>query len=298
MKIALSGASGFLGTALVKILQQQGHRTVRLVRRPPQSGSDEVYWSPQTGIKPSLPAIDVLINLSGESIFAWWTLKKKRRIYQSRITATRLLVDSLKQMSVPPSLLINASAVGYYGDRGEAVIDETCSSGSDFLAKTCMDWEAAANSAKVVCDRVVCLRTGLVLDSDNGFLKQMLPFYKRGMGTRIGTGEQYMSWIHLQDWVSAVMYSIEQTLQGAINLVAPEAVTQAHLTHALAQALNRPAFLRLPAFAVRLFGGEMGKTVLLNSTRCIPEKLKRSGFTFHYHTIENALENCVQRATS
>jgi hypothetical protein len=296
MKIAISGAGGFLGSALRQGLQERNMQIITLVRRRQLADAGQIYWSPKNNVKPDLPPVDVLINLSGENLFGIWKRRKKERIYSSRIRSTRLLADTVSRMPVPPALFINASAIGYYGDQGDRVIDESYPRGNDFLAKTCADWEKQATVLKTICQRVVFLRSGVVLSKQGGFLQKMLPLFKWGLGAKIGSGEQYLSWIHLQDWIAAVLYIIKHhSLSDALNLVSPQAVTNAHLTKALSAAVHRPALLHISGSVFGLLTGEMGKTMVLSSTRCVPEKLRVSGFEFQYKNIENALADCVRR---
>jgi uncharacterized protein len=296
MKIAISGAGGFLGSALRQGLQERNMQIITLVRRRQLEDAGHLYWSPKNNVKPDLPPVDVLINLSGENLFGVWTSRKKQQIYSSRISSTRLLADTVSRMPVPPALFINASAIGYYGDQGDRMIDESYPRGNDFLAKTCADWEKQATALKTICQRVVFLRSGVVLSQNGGFLQKMLPLFKWGLGAKIGSGDQYLSWIHLQDWVAAVIYIIKHhSLSDAVNLVAPQAVTNAHLTKALAGAVHRPALFHLPGSVFGLLTGEMGKTMVLSGTRCVPEKLHVAGFEFHYKRIENALADCVRQ---
>jgi uncharacterized protein (TIGR01777 family) len=242
-----------------------------------------------------LEGLDAVVHLAGESVGARWTARRKANIRRSRVQGTKLLVRSLAGLSQRPRALLCASAVGYYGDTASRVTDESAPPGSGFLAEVCRDWEAEAVSAEEAGMRVVRLRFGMVLDPQGGALAQMLPAFRLGLGGRIGTGRQYVSWITLDEAVTAVCHALEQTdVSGAVNIVAPEPVMQKQFALALAGALHRPAAVPLPAAVVRLLFGEMGDVLLLSSTRAVPAALTRSGYRFRTPDLQSALSTMLR----
>lgn len=291
MNVALSGASGLIGSALVNSLEADGHRCRRLVRRAP-SRSDELEWRPERGLaqSPAAEGLDALVHLAGENVAAGrWTAARKRRIRTSRGPATRRLVESLASLERPPGVFICASAVGYYGDRGGEVLDEDSAPGDGFLAAVCRDWEAAALRASAVCERVVKLRFGVVLSARGGALARMLPPFRLGLGGRLGSGRQYFPWIHIDDAVAAIRHVMDRDVRGAVNLAAPEQVTNAGLTWSLARTLRRRAPLPVPSLALRAAFGEMANETLLASARVVPKVLRETGFEYRFPKLEAAL---------
>lgn len=297
-KVLLSGGSGLIGMALMRSLAEDGVTVVRLVRGKP-AGSGEVVWDPAVeepvADQAALEGAVAAIHLSGTNLSAHrWTTAYKREIVESRIGSTRALVRVLRKLKSPPGSLLCASAVGIYGDRGNEKLTEASAPGTGFLAETCRAWEAEAEAAAELGMRVVHLRTGVVLAREGGALKQMLPLFRAGLGGRMGSGRQWMSWIAMSDMARAVRH-IMQTgeLKGPVNLVAPIPVTNAEFTRAMGQAVHRPAVIPAPAFALRLLIGEMADEALLASTRVVPQKLAETGFHFDFPEIGAALKALV-----
>lgn len=291
MKVLVSGASGLVGTALCKRLKAEGHDVFTLVRRAPKT-VHEVRWDPDArSIEDvGLEGLDAVVHLAGENVSGGrWTPERKRRIRDSRWVGTKVLCEALAECAAPPKVLVSASAIGYYGDRGDAVTDESAPAGSGFLADVCVGWEAATAPAAAAGVRVVLLRTGIVLSPDGGVLAKMLPPFKLGLGGVAGDPNVYMSWIALDDLVGAIVHAVNTpTLEGPVNGVAPNPVTNREFTNALAQALHRPAFLNVPPAVLRLALGEMADG-LLQSMRGEPAQLLESGYTFQHPTLAGAL---------
>lgn len=291
MRILVSGSTGLVGSDLVLFLTNAGHQVSRLVRSGNSSGS--VRWDPETGTidRSGLEGIDAVVHLAGENIAAGrWTAAKKARIRDSRVKGTRLLSESIAGMARPPRVLVSASAIGYYGDRGDEVLREESPPGSGFLPEVCRQWEAATNPATRKGIRVVHLRTGLVLSGKGGALAKMLLPFKMGVGGKIGSGRQYMSWITLDDHCAVILHCIQAgTLQGPVNAVSPSPVTNLEFTKTLGRVLSRPTIFPLPAVAARIALGEMADDLLLASTRVEPSKLVASRFGFRYRDLEPAL---------
>ena len=292
LHVAVSGAGGLVGSALVSRLTAGGHRVSRIVRGGP-SVEDRIRWDPVSGELDTkgLEGVDALVHLAGENIASGrWNTRRKRRIWSSRVDGTRGIATALARMSDPPATLINASAIGYYGDRGDALLDESSPPGSGYLADLTRAWETAAEPAERAGLRVVRLRIGVVLSRRGGALPRMaLPFHL-GLGGRVGHGRQYVSWISLTDLAAVIEYALLQSgLRGAVNAVAPEPVTQAELARTLGRVLRRPSLLPFPGWAVSLLLGEMGRELLLSSTRILPRRLSDSGFDFSHRGIEEAL---------
>lgn len=291
MNVALSGASGLIGSALANSLEAAGDRCHRLVRRRP-SRPDELEWRPERGLADSEAAsgLDVMVHLAGENVATGrWTAGRRSRISASRGPATRRLVESLSRLERPPRLFVCASAVGYYGDRGDELLDEDSTCGAGFLASVCREWEAAARTASEVCERVAILRFGVVLSARGGALARMLPTFRLGLGGRLGSGRQYFPWIHIDDAVAAIRHVMERDIRGPVNLVAPEQVTNADLTRAIATTLGRPALIPAPSPALRLAFGEMARETLLASARVVPGALQAGGFGYRHPTLGAAL---------
>jgi uncharacterized protein (TIGR01777 family) len=232
------------------------------------------------------------VNLAGESIAAKrWTAAQKQKILDTRVQATRSLVSAIRGATAPPPVLISGSAVGYYGPLGDEVVTEDTPPGSDFLARVCVTWEEEARRAATARTRVVCVRTGIVLEKDGGALPQMLPPFRFGVGGPVGSGRQYWPWIHRQDWIDLVRWAVQTPdVSGAVNATAPRPVTNADFARALGRAMHRPAFLPAPTFALRLMLGEMADALLLSGQRVVPRRAERDGFTFTYARVDDALQ--------
>lgn len=296
----LAGSSGFLGSAIAGRLQEHGYRTVRLARGS-ASGDGRVAWDPESGQVDrdalSRVAPDIVINLAGEPIGQRWTADRRRRIRDSRVRGTHALADALAALPRKPSVLLNASAIGYYGARrGDDLLDESSTAGEDFLAQVVRDWEEATGPAASSGIRVVLLRTGLVLSPAGGVLAKMLLPFQMGVGGRMGEGRQWMSWIALHDCVAAMEFAIGNTsLSGAVNLVGPEPVRNETFTETLARVLGRPALLPVPRAGLSLLFGEMAEDTILASQRVMPKKLAGAGFEFRRPHLEDALRAELRR---
>ncbi len=299
MRIVVSGASGMIGTRLVSALRGAGHEVVRLVRGRSPAGADELPWDPAAGpLEPGLLAgADAVVNLNGRNIGGGrWTATTKHELWSSRGEPTRVLADAIRNAEPPPRVLVNASATGYYGDRGDEVLDETAERGSGFLADLCAAWETEAEEARSEHTRVVCLRLGMVVSADGGALDRMLLPFKLGLGGPIGSGRQWWPWVGLADAVGAFRFALEHAaLDGAVNVVAPDATRCCEFTAALGRVLHRPAALPAPAFAVRLALGEMADALLLASTHAVPAALKSAGFDFVTPSVEDTLRHALGR---
>ncbi len=297
MRVLVSGASGMIGSALTRSLSAGGHAVMRL-ERGGTSGAGHIAWDPDAGAidRSGLAGFDAVVHLAGENISSGrWNDEKKARIRRSRVDGTRLLVQALTALDTPPPTLITASAVGYYGNRGGELLDEDSPPGDDFLATVCADWEAAARPAAERGLRVVTLRFGVVLSATGGALAAMLTPFRFGLGGPVGSGRQYLSWIALDDALAAVDFALATPgLSGAVNAVSPHPVTNAEFARAFGHALSRPAFLPLPATAVRLLFGEMGTALLLASARAVPRRLLSTGFLFRFADIEAALRHLLR----
>jgi uncharacterized protein (TIGR01777 family) len=292
MRILITGSSGLIGSALALFLSEHGHAVVRLVRSQPRKREEEVHWDPAAGrLDPTdLQGLDAVVHLAGENISQRWTREKKVRIRDSRVKGTRLLAESLARLSRPPAVLVSASAVGYYGDCGDQVLREESPSGRGFLSEVCREWEAATEPAARKGIRVVNLRTGVVLSARGGALARMLLPFRLGLGGRIGTGKQYLSWIALDDLVGVIVHALtHDALQGPVNAVSPNPVTNLEFTKILGRVLHRPTLFAIPAFALRLVFGRMVDELLLASARVEPARLLESGYVFRYPELEGAL---------
>ncbi len=293
MRIAVTGSSGLIGTAFVDAVRRDGDEVIRLVRRPPRA-ADEIAWDPAAargGIDPAaLAGADAVLNLAGAPIAASrWTQARKAELRASRIQATDGLTAALTAMDHPPATLISGSAIGWYGDTGGREVDESAPAGSGFLAGLVRDWEAAAEPARAAGIRVATVRTGIVLAPKGGMLGRLAPLFRLGLGARIGPGTQFISWITLTDQVRAIRYLLgNPAVDGPVNLTAPEPVTNADFTAALAKALGRPALLRAPAPVIKAALGELSGD-LLASARVLPHRLLAAGFSFRYADIASAL---------
>ena len=298
MKILVTGATGLVGSALLPSLRAKGHEVFSLVRSTPKSGAAEIFWDPSKGVlnAAELEGFDAVVHLAGESIAEGrWTDEKKRRIRESRVKGTTLLSETLAKLNQKPEVLVSASAVGFYGSRVDEVLTEQSASGSDFLAEVCREWELATQSAAQAGVRVVNLRFGVILSREGGALMKMLFPFRMGVGGKLGSGQQYMSWIALDDAVGAIEHAIEnKSLRGPVNAVAPDAVTNKEFTKALGHALKRPTIFPVPAFAARLVFGEMADATLLASQRAEPERLKGTGYIFKFPEVEGALKHVLK----
>jgi uncharacterized protein (TIGR01777 family) len=291
--ILVSGAGGLIGTALVHALRSGKYEVKRLVRRT-SSRADEVTWYPdRADIDPrAMDGVTAVVNLAGENLSQRWTTSARRRIRDSRIQATTLLARAIAKANPQPRVLVSASAMGIYGTHRDDPVDETASLGDDFLASVCKEWEAAAKPASDAGVRVVVSRTGLVLARDGGVLAKMLLPFRLGLGGTLGAGRQWMSWIALTDVVRALRFMIEtETLVGPVNVVAPNAVTNAEFTDTLGRVLGRPTFTKVPTFALKLALGQMAEDTALASQRVVPRRLSEAGFQFELPRIEPALRH-------
>jgi uncharacterized protein len=290
--IAVTGASGLIGHALVARLRLEGRRVRRLVRTPDPKSPDDVAWDPMRGtLDPrQLEGAEAVIHLAGEPIAQRWTGARREAIRESRVRGTELLARAIAALDRKPEVLLSGSAVGYYGDRGDDAVDEESAPGTDFLAGVAREWETATDAAKAAGVRVVLLRTGIVLSAHGGALERLLPPFRLGVGGPIGTGRQWMSWIALEDHVRAMEHALATVgLHGPVNLVAPNPVMNAEFASTLGRVLDRPAIVPVPAFALELLYGEMARSTILAGQRVLPRKLLRSGFHFAHPTLEEAL---------
>jgi uncharacterized protein (TIGR01777 family) len=299
MKILISGSHGLVGGALIKLLTRNGHEVIRLVRQARTVGAPEIEWQPDKGIidKQQLEALDAVVHLAGENIAEGrWTDEKKRAILDSRVKGTALLSETLATLKQPPSVFLSASAIGYYGNRGDELLTETSAPGNDFLADVCQQWEKATTPASGQGIRAVLARFGIILAEQGGALAKMLTPFQMGIGGRVGSGKQWMSWIALDDVAGAIQFMLfDGSVNGPVNFVAPNPVTNAEFTKTLGSVLSRPTFLPVPAFGVRLAFGEMADSLLLASQRVEPAVLKARGFRFSFPRLEPALKHILHR---
>jgi uncharacterized protein (TIGR01777 family) len=292
MRVLISGASGLIGSALRPALVEAEHTTAALVRRPP--AGDQVQWEPGSALDPrKLEGFDAVVHLAGKSISGYWSEGFKREVRQSRVEGTQTLAGAVAEsfrQTGSPRVLVAASAIGYYGNRGDELLTEASSRGTGFLADVCQEWEDAAAPAAEAGVRVVQVRIGVVLAKNGGALGAMLTPFRLGLGGRIGDGSQFMSWVMLDDVVGAFMFALSDGgLSGVVNAVAPQPVRNAEFVRELGKGLHRPAIFPLPAFAVRTLFGEMGESLLLASARVAPEKLEAVGYRFQYRELAAGL---------
>jgi len=298
MKILISGASGLVGTHLIPTLKAKGHEVYKLVRKTPK-GSDEIQWDAEKGFSETeqakLENFDAVVHLAGDNVASEnWSDEKKRKIKDSRVVGTRVLVDALKQAKNPPKIFVSAAAVGFYGDRKDEVLTEDSAPGEGFLTDVCTAWEDEIKKAEEFA-RVVFLRIGVVLAKDGGALEKMVTPFKFGVGGTVGSGKQWMSWIALDDLIKIIHFSLEnENLRGAVNAVAPNPVTNEEFTKTLGKVLHRPTVLPVPAFAIKLLFGEMGETLLLQGTRVLPKKLADANFDFQFTNLEEAMKDVLR----
>jgi uncharacterized protein (TIGR01777 family) len=296
MHALLTGSTGLVGSAVVASMRGAGHHVTRLVRAASRA-DDCVQWDPLAGKLDdnAITGVESVVHLAGENIAGRWTRRKKERIRSSRVDGTRTLCQALARMTKPPQVLISASAIGFYGDRGDEVLTEDSPPGTGFLPEVCQAWEAATEPATDAGIRVVKLRIGVVLAANGGALAKMLTPFRLGFGGRIGSGRQYMSWITLDDVVGAINHAItNESLAGPVNATAPNPVTNTEFTKTLGRALRRPTILPLPSFAARAAMGEMANDLLLASTRTEPTRLLDTGYAFQHRDLNQALRNILK----
>jgi hypothetical protein len=299
MRILLTGSSGLIGQALLSFLTADGHKVVSLTRSQTHASGRHILWDPAAGTidADDLEDFDAVVHLAGESIVGRWTAEKKARILESRVKGTRLLCESLAHLRSRPIVLVSASAIGFYGDRGDRVLDEESPAGSLFLSEVAKAWEAATEPARRNGIRVVNLRIGFVLSQAGGGLAAMLLPFKLGVGGRVGSGRQYLSWIAIDDVVGAISHAIlSDALRGPVNAVAPHPVTNREFTKTLGRVLWRPTIFPLPVFAAHLVMGEMANELLLASTRVEPKRLLASGYEFRFPQLQGALRHVLGKA--
>ncbi len=300
MHVLVSGSTGLVGSALVPFLTTGGHRVTRLVRTPPRPGMAEVQWQPDAGCldAAAFDGVDAVVHLAGENLATGrWNTEKKARIRDGRVQGTRTLCEALAQLPNPPGVLVSASAIGYYGDRGADLLHEGSPAGQDFLAEVCRAWEEATEPAVQCGIRVVPLRLGMVLSPAGGALATMLLPFQIGLGGTLGTGQQSMSWIALDDVLGAIHHAlVTPSLRGPVHAVAPHAVTNRAFTTILGQVLGRPTFVPLPSCAARFAFGEMADALLLASTRVAPACLLETGYAFRYPDLASALRHLLGKA--
>lgn len=297
MKILITGASGLIGRAVCARLSRDGHHLVTTSRRPARDGRGDVHeWNPQAGPIPAaaIEGVDAVIHLAGEPVAGGrWTAEMKRRIRDSRVAGTRNLVAGIAAAGARPRALISASAVGYYGDRGEEELDESSPPGEGFLSEVCVEWEREALAARSSSLRVALVRIGPVLARDGGALEKMLPAFRLGLGARLGDGRHWFPWIHIDDVTGIICHALEnERIEGPINAVAPGLVRNAEFTAALARELHRPAFLSAPGFALNLLMGEMASVVLM-SQRVVPRRASETQYRFKFPELEAALSDLL-----
>lgn len=294
MRVLVTGATGLVGSHLVPALQREGHQVVRMGR----SGASDFVWDPLRGEMDirALDGIEAVVHLAGETIGQRWTEERKQRIWRSRVDGARMLAEAITAAASPPRTFISASATGYYGDRGDEPLDEDSGPGRGFLAELCQAWEEAAQSAAQAGTRVVNTRFGVVLSGKGGALARLLPLFRLGLGGPLGSGRQYMSWVDIEDLVSAVLFVLRrEEISGPVNVTSPNPVTNAEFTRTLAQVLGRPAFFRVPAFALKAVMGQMAEEALLAGQRVLPRKLREAGFAFGYPDLEGSLRHVLGR---
>ena len=316
LAIGITGSSGFLGSSLIPFLTTGGHRVIRFIRHGPTTDDNKlgsknvksIQWNPYSSppytdvssLNDSNNQMDAVVNLAGENIFGRWTKKKKKRIFDSRVNATKSLCKLLSSLDKPPKVLVSASATGYYGDRGDDMLTEESRSSVGFLSDLCKDWEEATQIAKESGIRVVNLRLGIVLSSSGGMLSKILPLFKVGLGGRIGNGNEYMSWIGLDDLVGLILYTIvDESISGPINAVSPNPITNTDFTMTLGKVLSRPTMFSIPKSIIKsVLGEELAESAILSSTRVIPKRLIKVGYQFRFSYLESVLEHTLGKSIS
>lgn len=297
MIIAVTGSTGLVGSALVAALESDGHLVRPVFRRSADKAKNEVRWDPAAGMidAAEFATVDAVVHLAGENIAGHrWTKSFKQKLVDSRVRGTTLLCDTLAGLASKPTVLVSASATGYYGDRGDEILDENSPPGSSFLANLCQQWEAATIPARDADIRVVNLRIGFVLSKKGGGLAKMLTPFRLGGGGVMGSGNQYMSWIELNDLVRAIQFALSAAaLNGPVNAVTPNPVTNREFTHTLGSVLHRPTIFPMPAFAAKLAFGEMADEILLGGARIEPRALTTARFDFHYPELDPALRHAL-----
>ena len=299
MRILITGGSGLIGTALQRSFKEKGYDLLLASRSEPKD-STYIQWSIEDGFSDEglsrVEGLDAVVHLAGEGISGFrWTEAKKKAIRDSRVLGTRTLIDAFAKLKTPPKTFISGSAIGYYGDRGSEEMTEASSAGDTFLSNVCKEWEAESRRAEDLGIRTVLLRTGIVLSKDGGALAAMLTPFKFGVGGVVGSGEQWMSWVALDDEINAINFVLEnENVRGAVNVTSPNPVTNEQFTKTLGDVLYRPTILPLPEFAVNMIFGEMGDALLLDSTRVLPKRLTDAGFEFQYPKLKQALERAVE----
>ncbi|HUF05256.1 MAG TPA: TIGR01777 family oxidoreductase [Aridibacter sp.] len=297
MRILVTGATGLIGSALVQALEGNGHEVLR-VSRGEHDSENFVRWDPYEGFPEEeaakLKGADVVVHLAGESIGEYWTEEKKKRLRKSRVEGTRTLVEALSKLETPPKVFVSASAVGYYGSRGDEEINDDSPPGEGFLADLSQEWEAESMKAQEFGARVVVPRFGIVLSKDGGALAKMITPFSFGLGGTVGEGSQWMSWISLHDLVRIIQFLINNDrIKGSLNATAPNPVTNEAFTNTLGKVLNRPTFIPVPGFGVKLLFGEMGEKLLLEGAKVLPTKLLEAGFKFDFPELEGALKQAL-----
>jgi uncharacterized protein (TIGR01777 family) len=295
-RFLISGATGLVGSELSAVLTAGGHTVVALTRR--RQNPNDIEWSPEKGQIESqrLSSFDAVVHLAGESVMGRWSTEKKRRIRESRVIGTRLVSETLANLPQKPRVLVCASAIGYYGDRGDELLTEESPPGKGFLADVCQEWEAACEPARQAGIRVVNVRIGLVLTPKGGLLGTLLPLFKVGLGGRVGDGRQWMSWLTLEDLVEILkIAAFDEALVGPVNATAPNPVTNADFTHLLGRLLGRPTLLPVPRFAVKSALGEAADELALASARVVPARLQQHGYSFRHPELEPALRALLTR---
>ena len=298
VKILVTGSTGLIGSNLREFLTKRGNHVLSMVRRKP-SGTDEIQWNPAAGTldQSSMEGLDAIVHLAGENIASGrWTEERKHRIRTSRLQGTQLLAQSLTRLENPPKVLISVSAIGYYGNRGTELLDENSSPGTGFLPELCREWEAAASMAMAKNIRVVIPRLGMVLSSAGGALPRMLTPFRYGVGGRIGSGRQFMSWIAIEDLIGIIDHAIHcDSLNGPLNAVSPNPLTNSDFSKIIGKVLSRPSIFPVPAFILRLAFGQMAEEVLIAGARVASGKLSESGYLFLYPELEGALRHILNK---